>query len=123
MGTLGAGKRGSKRRFRRERQRTKADGLRPEQGQPVPAKAGAGPIAPQKGESSRGGRRFKRQRRLGSEGPEDGADAAGFAGVCTIALALGAEVTGATVGDAGGIQHAQTAVAFRAPFLTIEGMV
>ena len=78
MGTLGTGERRSRRWLRRDRQRVEQDGLRPEQGQPVPAQSGAGPIAPHKGQFSRDDLRFKRQHRLGSEGPQDGTDPAGL---------------------------------------------
>jgi hypothetical protein len=124
VGTLRAGESWLGRRGGRRRQGTKQDRLSAEQGQPVPAKAGPGPIAPQERETSWCGSRFKQGwRGLGRERPEHRTHAPGLAGVGAIALTVGAEVTGPTVGNSGSIQHAQAALAFRATFLGIQGMV
>jgi hypothetical protein len=78
------------------------------------------PVSPEDRMSREQGRQGSRRASSFAGWPKNGADAAWFLGGSTIALALLSERTGTAMPDAGGIEHAQAAIAFRSPFLGVE---
>ena len=71
------------------------------------------------GRSSKARRRLLFCRRL-RQGMQDSADTTRFFGGGAMLLTLDAQGTGATVSDAGGIEHAHRSIVFGASFLRIE---